>query len=61
MTHQLLYGFDSISKMIFFLLHKILIYGTRILLVYIKLNNTREREREREYLRDNKTNMQDNQ
>ena len=35
-----------------FLLHKILIYDTRIPLVYKKLNNTmveREREREREY------------
>ena len=43
----------------FFLLHKILIYGTRILLVYIKLNNTiwereRERERESKYLGDKK-------
>ena len=48
----------------FLFLHKILIYGTKILLVYIKFNNTiveREREREREYLGDKKTNMQDNQ
>ena len=41
-------------------LHKILIYGMKILLVYIKLNNTMV-EREREYLGDKKTNMQDDQ
>ena len=46
----------------FLFLHKILIYGTKILLVYIKFNNTIvEREREREYLGDKKTNMQDDQ
>ena len=45
----------------FLFLHKILIYGTKILLVYIKFNNTRERGREREYLGDKKTNMHDNQ
>ena len=51
-------------KCFLFFFNKILIYGTKILLVYIKFNHTiveREREREREYLGDKKTNMQDNQ